>query len=86
MDIPLGSATAAVVGATGAIGQVCADLLADDVERLYLIGRRQDKLEELRDRLGAVSSVHSESRVDRQHKMDVLAERAVDIDSDQRHA
>ena len=45
MDIPLRSATAAVVGATGTIGQVCADLLADDVERLYLVGRRQDKLE-----------------------------------------
>src|SRR5512140_783710 len=51
MDIPLKSATAAVVGANGAIGQVCAELLANDVERLYLIGRRQDKLEELRDRL-----------------------------------
>jgi fatty aldehyde-generating acyl-ACP reductase len=40
-------------GATGAIGQVCAELLADDVERLYLIGRRQEALEELRDRLGS---------------------------------
>jgi fatty aldehyde-generating acyl-ACP reductase len=53
MDIPLGGATAAVVGATGAIGQVCAELLAEDVERLYLIGRRQAALEELRDRLYA---------------------------------
>ena len=56
MDIPLKTATAAVVGATGAIGQVCAELLADDVERLYLIGRRQDKLEELRDRLQVQTS------------------------------
>ena len=51
MDIPLKTATVAVVGATGAIGQVCAELLTDDVERLYLIGRRQEALEELRDRL-----------------------------------
>ncbi len=51
MDIPLSGATAAVVGATGAIGQVCAELLADDVERLYLIGRRPEALERLRDRL-----------------------------------
>jgi len=51
MEIPLSTATAAVVGATGAIGQVCAELLADDVERLYLIGRRQETLEELRTRL-----------------------------------
>jgi len=51
MEIPLNTAAAAVVGATGTIGQVCAELLADDVERLYLIGRRQEALEELHDRL-----------------------------------
>jgi fatty aldehyde-generating acyl-ACP reductase len=56
MDIPLQTATAAVVGATGAIGQVCAEFLAEDVERLYLIGRRQDALEELCDRLKARAS------------------------------
>ena len=70
MDIPLRSATAAVVGATGTIGQVCADLLADDVERLYLIGRRQDKLEELRDRL----KVHARAELVISTSMDVLAE------------
>ena len=70
MDIPLKCATAAVVGATGAIGQVCADLLADDVERLYLIGRRQDKLDELRDRL----TVHARSELIASTKMDVLSE------------
>jgi fatty aldehyde-generating acyl-ACP reductase len=70
MDIPLRSATAAVVGATGAIGQVCADLLADDVERLYLIGRRQDALEELRDRL----KIHSRAELIVSTKMDVLSE------------
>jgi predicted amino acid dehydrogenase len=53
MEIPFQGTTAAVVGATGAIGQVCAELLADDVERLYLIGRRQEALEELQDRLKA---------------------------------
>lgn len=68
MDIPLKTATAAVVGATGAIGQVCAELLADDVERLYLIGRRQDALEELRDRL----KVHARSELIVSTKMDVL--------------
>ncbi len=51
MEIPLNTATAAVVGATGAIGGVCAELLADDVGRLYLIGRRQEALQELCDRL-----------------------------------
>ena len=51
MDIPLQGATAAVVGANGAIGQVCAELLAQDVGELYLIGRRMDALEDLRQRL-----------------------------------
>jgi predicted amino acid dehydrogenase len=55
MEIPLPTATAAVVGASGAIGQVCAELLADDVERLILIGRREQPLQELRDRLLAHS-------------------------------
>ncbi len=51
MEIPLKSATAAVVGATGSIGHICADLLADDVAELILIGRRVEALEELRTRL-----------------------------------
>jgi predicted amino acid dehydrogenase len=70
MDIPLRSASAAVVGATGTIGQVCADMLADDVERLYLIGRRQDALEELRDRL----KVHARAEIVISTSMDVLSE------------
>lgn len=70
MEIPLGMATAAVVGATGAIGQVCAELLADDVERLYLIGRRQEALEELRDRL----QPHARAELVASTKMDVLSE------------
>ena len=51
MDIPLGQATAAIVGATGSIGRVCAELLADDVAELVLIGRREDALVEIRDQL-----------------------------------
>lgn len=51
MNILMAQATAAVVGATGSIGQVCADLLADDVNELILVGRREDALEELRARL-----------------------------------
>jgi predicted amino acid dehydrogenase len=69
MDVPLGGATAAVVGATGAIGRVCAELLADDVDRLYLIGRRQGALEELRDRLQA----RARAELMISTRMDVLA-------------
>jgi predicted amino acid dehydrogenase len=51
MDIPLQKATAAVVGATGATGRVCAELLAGEVERLILVARDERKLADLRDRL-----------------------------------
>jgi predicted amino acid dehydrogenase len=51
MGIPLRDATAAVVGASGAIGRVCAELLAEDVARLYLIGRREAPLVELREQI-----------------------------------
>jgi fatty aldehyde-generating acyl-ACP reductase len=69
MEIPLNTATAAVVGATGAIGQVCAELLAENIERLYLIGRRPEALEELRDRL----KVRGRGELIVSTKMDVLA-------------
>lgn len=66
MEIPLQSATAAVVGATGAIGKVCAELLADDVGELYLIGRREDALKSLCDRLqeGARARLHISTSMD----------------------
>ena len=51
MDIPLHNATAAIVGATGAIGRVCAELLAEDVGRLYLIGRQGKNLFELQEQV-----------------------------------
>ena len=40
MDINLRNSTAAIVGATGAIGSVCAELLAEDVPQMILVGRR----------------------------------------------
>ena len=51
MDIPLGTATAAVVGATGAVGAAAAELMAHDVPELWLVGRRPAALEALRDRI-----------------------------------
>ena len=47
MDINVSTATAAVVGATGAIGAVCAQILAPSVNKLLLIGRRREKLEQV---------------------------------------
>ena len=74
------NATAAVVGATGAIGRVCAELLAGEVGRLILIARDESRLEELRDPLTAV--MHE--RVARQHKDGFFERGAVDPDGHQR--
>ncbi len=70
MEIPFRQATVAVVGATGSIGRVCAELLADDAQRLLLIGRREDALEALRDRL----RVRARSELATSTSMGVLAE------------
>lgn len=47
MEIPLDIAKVAIIGATGAIGSVCADMLAPDVGQLLLIGRREEKLQQV---------------------------------------
>jgi predicted amino acid dehydrogenase len=51
MDISLANATAAIVGATGAIGSVCAEMLNRDVGELILIGRRPDALNQVKERI-----------------------------------
>ena len=51
MGVSLKNASTAVVGATGAIGRVCAELLAGDVGHLMLIARDEAKLEMLCSRL-----------------------------------
>ncbi len=70
MDIPLREATAAVVGASGTIGRVCAELLSEDVGRLYLVGRKEEALIELREQL----SGQGRGELLVSTKMDVLAE------------
>jgi fatty aldehyde-generating acyl-ACP reductase len=48
MDINLSNATLAVVGATGAIGAVAAEILAEDIPHIVLIGKRFDRLAEVK--------------------------------------
>lgn len=48
MDLPMRQATLAVVGATGAIGKTCAQLMVDESARLILIGRKVEALESVR--------------------------------------
>lgn len=47
MGIDLGSATVAVVGATGSIGSLCARVLAPDAGRMVLLGRNAERLAEV---------------------------------------
>lgn len=68
MDIKMEDATVAVVGATGAIGRVCSELIAGEAARTLLVARDEKKLEVLRDRL----KVHARSELVISTKMDVL--------------
>lgn len=49
MNIPMHEAKVAIVGATGAIGKTCAQLIAGESAELTLVGRRQDALEAVRE-------------------------------------
>jgi predicted amino acid dehydrogenase len=53
VGINLRQATAAVVGASGAIGSVCAELLASAVPEMILIGRRIERLQKVKARVEA---------------------------------
>lgn len=70
MDIKIEDATVAIVGATGTIGRVCAELLVDEAARTLLVARDEKKLEVLRDKLKA----HARSEIVISTKMDVLKE------------
>jgi predicted amino acid dehydrogenase len=65
MNIDPANATAAVVGATGSIGRVSAQLLARHVPRIILIGRRLEALQQVQSRLAAQGDVVVELSTDR---------------------
>ena len=56
MDIDLSTATAAIVGATGSIGAVAAELLARDVPQIILIGRKADRLMQVKSKCEAAGA------------------------------
>jgi fatty aldehyde-generating acyl-ACP reductase len=70
MNIKIEAATVAVVGATGAIGRVCAELLAGEAARTLLVARDEKKLEALRDKL----QLKARSELVISTKMDILKE------------
>jgi fatty aldehyde-generating acyl-ACP reductase len=83
MDTNLKNATAAVVGASGAIGSVCAELLAEDVPQMILIGRPQsaERLNKVRARVarvGAEAALATEISALRWADLVITATNAVD--------
>jgi predicted amino acid dehydrogenase len=71
MSIEMKEATVAVVGATGAIGRVCAELLAGEAARVFLVARDEKKLAALREKIEAKNS---RCQVLTSTSMDVLRE------------
>lgn len=68
MNINLQDATVAVVGAAGAIGQVCARMLAPEVQRMILVGRHEHGLQSVAQALsskggGAVETTSDIERI-----------------------
>ena len=74
MGIDLPHARVAIVGATGAIGRVCAECLLDEVGSLTLIARRPSALSELQRELRELSAtpVSTSCEVDDAAAADVL--------------
>jgi fatty aldehyde-generating acyl-ACP reductase len=56
MDLDPGHCTAAIVGASGAIGQACAQLLARSVPRLVLIGRQKAHLQQVEQQVASIGA------------------------------
>jgi fatty aldehyde-generating acyl-ACP reductase len=70
MGIDIRDVSVAVVGATGAIGRVCTELLAGEAARLFLVARDEKKLETLHNRL----KIRARSELVISTKMDVLTQ------------
>lgn len=63
-ELEMGRATAAVVGASGSIGLASAEMLAPDVDRLILIGRREIRLSQARAQVEAAGAVKVQISMD----------------------
>lgn len=81
MEIDLPRATLAVVGATGAIGAVAAEMLAEDIPQVTLIGKRLERLAEVKarcERVGATARITSDLAVLKQADLVLTVTSAVE--------
>lgn len=73
MGLPMNEAKVAVVGATGAIGKTCAEILARECEQLTLVGRRPGALEAVRERCeGKHARVQTSTQMDSLYDADLI--------------
>jgi fatty aldehyde-generating acyl-ACP reductase len=73
MDIDMADASVAVVGATGAIGRTCAELIASECRELVLVGRREDAVQEVRELCeGKGADVHASTRMETIYPCDLI--------------
>jgi fatty aldehyde-generating acyl-ACP reductase len=73
MDIDIDRANTAVVGATGAIGSACSELLAAQVPHLTLIGRSAEKLDAVRERCeGGSAELVTSTDINLIHEADLI--------------
>jgi len=73
MNIDIPNSTFAVVGATGAIGGACAEILAKEVGKLILVGRRDDAVQERVERCqGYLADVEGSTSMDKIYNADVV--------------
>jgi predicted amino acid dehydrogenase len=83
MGIPIEQSTVAVVGANGAIGSLCGELLADKVKEILLIGRNLDKLQPVKQRVEAAgcSTVTTTTNINELTKANLIITVTSAIDS-----
>ena len=76
MEIDMAEATVAIVGATGAIGKTCAQMISRDCGHLILVGRRETALDELRARCegtdGAKAKISTSTEIKAIYEADLI--------------
>lgn len=73
MGVNIADSAVAVVGATGAIGKTCAEILAREAGELILIGRRQEAVQAVRERCeGSYARVTAGTDMNQIYKADLI--------------